>query len=122
MYRVAQIQELEQRIKSHTAQMAERRRKPKGTPQEEMEAARRDLEIVSKLLAFLFFFQNLHQTSNPMCQHLVCVDLYSVISVLWSDASQNLCVAIHSLHLYWARLWRKDGGCLLIMNGFLSEK
>lgn len=91
MYRVAQIQELEQRIKSHTAQMAERRRKPKGTPQEEMEAARRDLEIVSKLLAFLFFFQNLHQTSNPMCQHLVCVDLYSVISVLWSDASQNLC-------------------------------
>ncbi|XP_025096708.1 leucine-rich repeat-containing protein 27-like isoform X2 [Pomacea canaliculata] len=47
--KVAQIQELEQRIKSHTAQMAERRRKPKGTPQEEMEAARRDLEIAEEL-------------------------------------------------------------------------
>lgn len=47
MIRSAKIRELEKRIKSHTTQMMERRRKPKGTPQEEMEAAKRELEIVS---------------------------------------------------------------------------
>ncbi len=39
--------ELDDKIKSHTASMHERRKKPKGTPQEEMEAARRELQIVS---------------------------------------------------------------------------
>ena len=39
--------ELEGRIKEHTREIQERRRKPKGTPQEEMEAARRELEVVS---------------------------------------------------------------------------
>ena len=42
--------ELEGRIKEHTREMQERRRKPKGTPQEEMEAARRELEVVSSSL------------------------------------------------------------------------
>ncbi|XP_076436909.1 uncharacterized protein LOC143276282 isoform X2 [Babylonia areolata] len=45
----SKIRELERRIKEHTAQMVDRRRKPKGTPQEEMEAARRELEIVKTL-------------------------------------------------------------------------
>ena len=46
--------ELEGRIKEHTREMQERRRKPKGTPQEEMEAARRELEVVS-----VYFFHSI---------------------------------------------------------------
>lgn len=45
--RQTRIRELERRIKQHTSLMHERRKLPKGTPQEEMEAARRELEIVS---------------------------------------------------------------------------
>ncbi|XP_045189206.2 leucine-rich repeat-containing protein 27-like isoform X11 [Mercenaria mercenaria] len=39
------ILQLEKRIKAHTTQMHERRKQPKGSPQEEMEAARRELEV-----------------------------------------------------------------------------
>ena len=46
--------ELEGRIKEHTREMQERRRKPKGTPQQEMEAARRELEVVS-----VYFFHSI---------------------------------------------------------------
>lgn len=45
----ARIRELERRIKQHTSLMHERRKLPKGTPQEEMEAARRELEIAEDL-------------------------------------------------------------------------
>ncbi|GFO13391.1 leucine-rich repeat-containing protein 27-like isoform x2 [Plakobranchus ocellatus] len=45
----ARIRELEKRIKEHTAGMVERRKQPKGTPQHEMEIARRELDIVKKL-------------------------------------------------------------------------
>ncbi|XP_078310263.1 uncharacterized protein LOC111134419 isoform X1 [Crassostrea virginica] len=45
----ARIRELERRIKQHTSLMHERRKLPKGSPQEEMEAARRELEIVKSL-------------------------------------------------------------------------
>ena len=38
---------MEGRIKEHTREMQERRRKPKATPQEEMNAAKRELEVVS---------------------------------------------------------------------------
>ncbi|XP_062609001.1 leucine-rich repeat-containing protein 27-like isoform X4 [Saccostrea cucullata] len=47
--KTARIRELERRIKQHTSQMHDRRKLPKGTPQEEMEAARRELEIVKSL-------------------------------------------------------------------------
>ncbi|XP_052771933.1 leucine-rich repeat-containing protein 27-like isoform X2 [Mya arenaria] len=43
------ILQLERRIKQHTSSMHERRRAPKGTPQEEMEAAKRELEVVKNL-------------------------------------------------------------------------
>ncbi|XP_060599487.1 leucine-rich repeat-containing protein 27-like isoform X3 [Ruditapes philippinarum] len=43
------ILQLEKRIKAHTSQMHERRKQPKGSPQEEMEAARRELEVVKML-------------------------------------------------------------------------
>lgn len=45
----ARIRELERRIKQHTSLMHERRKLPKGSPQEEMEAARRELEIAEDL-------------------------------------------------------------------------
>lgn len=48
------ILQLEKRIKAHTSQMHERRKKPKGTPQEEMEAARKELEVVKVLQKDLF--------------------------------------------------------------------
>ncbi|XP_052102129.1 leucine-rich repeat-containing protein 27-like isoform X3 [Mytilus californianus] len=47
--KAARIKELEKKIKLHTSQMHSRRKQQKGTPQEEMEAARRDLEIVKNL-------------------------------------------------------------------------
>lgn len=47
--KAARIRELERKIKLHTAQMHARRKQQKGTPQEEMEAARRDLEIAEDL-------------------------------------------------------------------------
>lgn len=47
--RSVRIEELERRIKQHTNSMHERRKQPKGTPQQEMEAAKRELEIVSFL-------------------------------------------------------------------------
>ncbi|KAK7109701.1 leucine-rich repeat-containing protein 27-like isoform X2 [Littorina saxatilis] len=47
--KAAKIRELEQRIKDHTSQMADRRRKPRGTPQEEMEAAKRELDVAEDL-------------------------------------------------------------------------
>jgi hypothetical protein len=40
------MRELERKIKLHTQQMHSRRKQQKGSPQEEMDAARRDLEIV----------------------------------------------------------------------------
>lgn len=43
------IRDLERRIKDHTAGMVERRKQPKGTPQAEMEIARRELDIVKNL-------------------------------------------------------------------------
>ncbi|XP_052226803.1 leucine-rich repeat-containing protein 27-like isoform X2 [Dreissena polymorpha] len=43
------ILQLEKRIKTHTSQMHDRRKAPKGTPQEEMEAARKELEVVKML-------------------------------------------------------------------------
>ncbi|RUS77823.1 hypothetical protein EGW08_014416 [Elysia chlorotica] len=45
----ARIRELEKRIKEHTAGMVERRKQPKGTPQHEMEIARRELDIAEHL-------------------------------------------------------------------------
>ncbi|KAL5021147.1 hypothetical protein ScPMuIL_000302 [Solemya velum] len=45
----ARIEELERRIKQHTASMHERRKQPRGTPQQEMEAAKRELEIAEEL-------------------------------------------------------------------------
>ncbi|XP_052102128.1 leucine-rich repeat-containing protein 27-like isoform X2 [Mytilus californianus] len=47
--KAARIKELEKKIKLHTSQMHSRRKQQKGTPQEEMEAARRDLEIAEDL-------------------------------------------------------------------------
>ncbi|CAL1545058.1 unnamed protein product [Lymnaea stagnalis] len=43
------IRELEKRIKDHTAGMVERRKQPRGTPQHEMEIAKRELEMVKNL-------------------------------------------------------------------------
>ncbi|XP_059163282.1 leucine-rich repeat-containing protein 27-like isoform X2 [Physella acuta] len=45
----ARICELEKRIKDLTAGMVERRRQPKGSPQQEMEIARREMEMVKNL-------------------------------------------------------------------------
>ncbi|CAM5157159.1 leucine-rich repeat-containing protein 27 [Chelonia mydas] len=47
------VKELEQRIKQHTQMMKERRKKSKGTPQEEMQRAKQDFEIAEKLQAEL---------------------------------------------------------------------
>ena len=46
IFRAERDRELQKKLRDHTAQMQVRRRGPKGTPQEEMEAARRELEIV----------------------------------------------------------------------------
>lgn len=43
------IRDLERRIKDHTAGMVERRKQPKGSPQAEMELARRELDTVKNL-------------------------------------------------------------------------
>ena len=53
-FRQARIRDLEKRIKDHTAGMVERRKQPKGTPQAEMEIARRELEIVSLNVVLAF--------------------------------------------------------------------
>ncbi|XP_044880372.1 leucine-rich repeat-containing protein 27 isoform X7 [Mauremys mutica] len=45
--------ELEQRIKQHTQMIKERRKKSKGTPQEEMQRAKQDFETAEKLQAEL---------------------------------------------------------------------
>lgn len=45
--RKAKDVELKEKIKEHTESMKSRRKKPKGNPQEEMEAALKELEIVS---------------------------------------------------------------------------
>ncbi|KAK6186062.1 hypothetical protein SNE40_008169 [Patella caerulea] len=47
--KTARIKELEKRIKEHSSQMLERRKQPKGSPQEEMEAAKKELAIVKFL-------------------------------------------------------------------------
>ena len=48
LHRAERDKELEKRIRQHTEAMHERRRKSKqGTPQQEMEAAMRELEVVS---------------------------------------------------------------------------
>ncbi|KAI0234190.1 hypothetical protein LSAT2_015636 [Lamellibrachia satsuma] len=47
--RSARDLELERRIKLHTTMMKERRQRPKGTPQEEMEAAKQELEMAEQL-------------------------------------------------------------------------
>ena len=53
LHRAERDKELEKRIRQHTEAMHERRRKAKqGTPQQEMEAAMRELEVVSTVHAF----------------------------------------------------------------------
>ncbi|XP_077992571.1 leucine-rich repeat-containing protein 27-like isoform X2 [Glandiceps talaboti] len=47
--RIARDREVEEKIKAHTKMMRERRQKPKGTPQEEMAAAKRELEMAEAL-------------------------------------------------------------------------
>ncbi|KAL0964292.1 hypothetical protein UPYG_G00321880 [Umbra pygmaea] len=47
--RVARDRELEQRIRSHVKMMQERRRRPRGSAQEETEAARLDMEEAERL-------------------------------------------------------------------------
>ncbi|XP_013395035.1 leucine-rich repeat-containing protein 27 isoform X2 [Lingula anatina] len=47
--RIQRDRELEKKIKAHVFEMQERRKKPKGTPNEEMEAARKELAIVKAL-------------------------------------------------------------------------
>ena len=47
LFRAQRILELEKRIKAHTQHMHERRKLPKGSPQKEMDAARKELEVVS---------------------------------------------------------------------------
>ncbi|XP_064601528.1 leucine-rich repeat-containing protein 27-like isoform X2 [Liolophura sinensis] len=47
--KATRIRELERRIKAHTLSMVDRRRKPKGTPQEEMILAQKELEVVRGL-------------------------------------------------------------------------
>ncbi|ESO83099.1 hypothetical protein LOTGIDRAFT_236873 [Lottia gigantea] len=44
--KTARIRELEKRIKEHSNNMLERRKQPKGTPQHEMEAAKKELDVV----------------------------------------------------------------------------
>lgn len=46
--RLARDRELERKIREHMQHMAEKRRQPKASPQEEMAAAKRDLELVSQ--------------------------------------------------------------------------
>ncbi|XP_050399386.1 leucine-rich repeat-containing protein 27 isoform X1 [Patella vulgata] len=47
--KTARIKELEKKIKEHSSQMLERRKQPKGSPQEEMEAAKKELAIAEEL-------------------------------------------------------------------------
>ncbi|XP_078079033.1 uncharacterized protein LOC144500230 [Mustelus asterias] len=47
--RAAKDKELQERIQQHIKSMRERRKRQKGTPQEELEAAKRDLEIATNL-------------------------------------------------------------------------
>ncbi|XP_067858841.1 leucine-rich repeat-containing protein 27-like isoform X2 [Heptranchias perlo] len=51
--RASKDRELQQRIQQHIKLMRERRKRPKGTPQEELEAAKRELEIATKLQSAL---------------------------------------------------------------------
>lgn len=50
------IRELERRIKAHTLSMVDRRRKPKGTPQEEMVLAQKELEVVSGDICLIYLY------------------------------------------------------------------
>lgn len=44
--RLERDKQLMDKIKQHTQRVQERKNKPKGNPQEQMEAAKRDLELV----------------------------------------------------------------------------
>ena len=59
--RIARDRELERKVKDYTNQMQERRKNPSGNPQEDMEAAKRELAMVTQ--AFPFF--------NPFHPHSV---------------------------------------------------
>ena len=45
--RIQRDRALMEKIKEHTAKVNERKKQPRGNPREEMEAAKRDLEMVS---------------------------------------------------------------------------
>ena len=47
--RIQRDRQLMEKIKEHTAKVNERKKHPRGNPREEMEAAKRDLEMVSLL-------------------------------------------------------------------------
>ena len=47
--RIQRDRQLMEKIKEHTAKVNERKKQPRGNPREEMEAAKRDLEMVSLL-------------------------------------------------------------------------
>ncbi|XP_041369004.1 leucine-rich repeat-containing protein 27-like isoform X5 [Gigantopelta aegis] len=51
MEKATRVRELEARIKTHTAQMVERRKRPRGNPQQEMEAAQKELAVL-ELVAY----------------------------------------------------------------------
>ncbi|KAK7465170.1 hypothetical protein BaRGS_00037660 [Batillaria attramentaria] len=90
--KASKIRELEKRIKDHTAQMVDRRKKPKGTPQEEMEAARRELDIVKTLQKDLMRRYQELKTWTTVCDHEptcpIQGDLMGIASVLVATASE----------------------------------
>ena len=59
-FRLLRERELEDKIRKHTLSMQGNRGISRGTPQEEMLAAKRELKVVSiaELVLMLFLFQN----------------------------------------------------------------
>ena len=86
--RVARDRELERKIKAHMLSMQDRRRQPKGTPQEEMEISRRELEIVR-----IPFSLSIHQT---ICESLL---KYFGVVVVHSVVLSNNIINIISLFI-----------------------
>ncbi|CAH2322858.1 leucine-rich repeat-containing 27 [Pelobates cultripes] len=62
--RASRDHRLEQRIREHIQAMRERRKNPRGTAQEEMEAARKELEMATLLQDEIF--QRKHEQETPL--------------------------------------------------------
>lgn len=101
--RLERDRQLVEKIKQHTQRVQERKTRPKGNPLEEMEAAKRDLELVNIVLFHFYEMKIPEVTFNWYIS--TCSFSWKVISFEW-----------------WLDVWRNSGFTTLVVLSVVASE